>query len=551
MFRKLTLSLILTVSAFLIGKFSFATTYVYDGINPLPNPLDLNNGDSLFVATGTYTGSISGFASGAKITVSDMAIFSPTVFPNTNGNSALGTMYVYGTFSFSSPFLSNTGFKLNNYGVVSLDTVTMRGSGQIWTNNFGAVMNFSRGVLVNSTGGGNTFINYGTLNFSKTLEMTSNAQIYNYKNINVGGEFTVSGGTLENRGKLETTGLLNFNNGAAIILNYCGMSSLGGIRNTSNNFYNYSYLWARNDLGLGDITNSGTIYMVNWNFDNPTQAMIHGRNYTQSGSGTMTGNGWLYFYGTTSQTGGTTGTTGVTTDTLKMYDLSRSNFTTFYDPVQAGTVYPNAIYNAWGVPDSTMAYFVGCSVEIFLEVPLAINWNSFDVNLSNNIPVLNWSAEFTQGTVFEIQRSYDGRNFSYINALPYEVGQSEYEYLDRMINTRAPIVYYRVKSIEISGVEKYTQTRMVRFGNKPGSIYTAPNPFTNNFIINYKAAERETITIRMFNVSGQQLLLKNVTVSNGNNSINISEAAQLAKGIYVVQVNKGYNTISSMKIIKQ
>jgi len=439
---------------------------------------------------------------------------------------------------------------MNNYGVVSLDTVTMRGSGQIWTNNFGAVMNFSRGVLVNSTGGGNTFINYGTLNFSKTLEMTSNAQIYNYKTINVGGEFTVNGGTLENRGKLETTGLLNFNNGAATIRNYCGMSSLGGIRNTSDNFYNYSYLWAKNDLGQGDITNSGTIINLNWNLENSTQAMIHGRNFTQSSSGTLKGNGWLYFYGTTTQTGGVTGTAGSTTDTLKMYDISRVNTLVFYD-AQAPTVYPNAIYNAWGVPDSTRAYFVGCSVEIILEVPLAINWNSFVVNLSNDIPILSWSAEFAQVTDFEIQRSYDGWNFAPINALPYEPGQSAYEYKDRAVNTEVPIAYYRIKATEISGVEKYTHTRTVQFSQKPRGISTAPNPFTNNFIINYRAAERETITIRMFNVSGQQLLLKNVTVNKGNNNINITEAAERAKGIYIIQVSKGYNMISSRKVIKQ
>jgi hypothetical protein len=37
------------------------------------------------------------------------------------------------------------------------------------------------------------------------------------------------------------------------------------------------------------------------------------------------------------------------------------------------------------------------------------------------------------------------------------------------------------------------------------------------------------------------MLMKNVTVNDGNNIINIAEAAQLAKGVYVVQVNKGYN----------
>jgi hypothetical protein len=327
------------------------------------------------------------------------------------------------------------------------------------------------------------------------------------------------------------------------------MEASAGITNTSGNFYNYSYLRAINS----DIINSANIINVRViNVGAPlSRPMIEGRNYFHSGSATMTGPALLYFTGTTSITGGTIGVPGVTTDTIKMNDITRSQPTQILDVQSGGTIYPNVIYNAWGVPDPSYVYLFGCSLEILLQIPLAINWNSFFVNLSDNIPVLNWSAEFGSGTIFRVQRSYDGRNFSTIKDMDYKQGQSEYEYKDRLVNTLAPVVYYRIRANEISGVEKYTQTRTVRFNHKPGSVYTAPNPFTNNFIINYKAAEGETITIRMFNASGQQMLIKNVTVNNGNNTINITEAAQLAKGIYVIQVSKGYNMISSSKIIKQ
>ena len=549
MFRKLTVSLILTVCAFAVSKISFATTYVYDGINPLPNPLALNSGDSLFVATGTYTGNISSFPSGAKITVSDMAIFQPSNFPNTNGNSARGTMWVYGTFTYNTTFVSNTGFTLHNYGVVTIGNTTMRGNNQTWNNYYGATINFTSNVVMNGDFGNNNVLNsYGTVNASASFQMNSGSAFNNYKNFNVTGDFLANGGMLMNVGKLEVVGKIDLNSGVSTITNYCRMIASGGIDISNGNMINYSYLWARNDLGLGTIrVTSGSLTNVSiWS----STPMIHGRDLIHTG-GTITGKGYLYFYGSTTKTGGgITGAPGVTSDTLKMNDISRGSTTQFYD-AQTPTVYPNAIYDVWGVPDSTRVYNVACSIEIVLEVPLAINWNSFIVDLTDNIPVLNWSAEFGSGVVFEIQRSYDGRNFSAIKELPYETGQSEYEYKDRMVNTQAPIVYYRIKATEVSGIEKYTQTRTVKFSNKPGSIYTAPNPFTNNFVINYKAAEKETITIRMFNVSGQQMLVKNVTVNNGNNNINITEAAQLAKGIYVIQVSKGYNMISSGKIIKQ
>ena len=156
------------------------------------------------------------------------------------------------------------------------------------------------------------------------------------------------------------------------------------------------------------------------------------------------------------------------------------------------------------------------------------------------------------GTVFNIQRSYDGRNYNTIEYMPSENGRSEYNYDDHAVNTNAPIVYYRIKARELNGEEKYSLVRVVRFGNRPMvSMQTVPNPFVNNFIINYQAAERETITIRMFNVNGQQMLMKNIAVNDVNNNINITEAAHLTKGIYVIQVSKGHNIISSSKIIKQ
>jgi hypothetical protein len=326
------------------------------------------------------------------------------------------------------------------------------------------------------------------------------------------------------------------------------MIAKGGIENSSNNFYNYSYIWAKNDNGNGVITNTGRI--INFSIDGITTPMIHGRSLDNRGL--ITGKAFLYFYGTTSTSGGgITGVTGVTADTIKMYDVTRNNPPTIYDD-QTGIVNPNVIYNSWGIPDSARVYAIGCSVEILMQVPLAINWNYFYADLLDNIPELSWSAEYDRGTVFEIQRSYDGTRFTAIINLPGEIGQSAYEYRDRSVNNHAPVVYYRIKATELSGVEKYTQTRIVKFSNKQGAIiHLSPNPFTNNFIISYQAAEKEMLTILMFNINGQQQLTKNVSVNSGTNNINITEAAQLPKGIYIIQVTNGYKMISSGKLIKQ
>lgn len=540
MFRRLTLSLLLTICSFTICKFSFATTYVDNGTS---NSYTLNASDSLYIASGTYTGNIGGFASGAKITVADIATFQPTgmSYPNVHG-----TMYIYGTFIMNNAtFRTNTDFTIYNYGTVQINNQTrMDGSNQTWVNYWGATMNFVGDVLMNGDfGSNNTVINYETINCSGNFQMNSGSAVTNYKDLIVSGTFRVNGGTFQNEGKLDVTGNILMNNGASVIRNYCRMQATGGITNTSGNFYNYSYVWARNS----DIINTATITNIPV-YNNPP--MIHGRDYTHSGSGLMTGPAYLYFYGTTTMTGGTMGVSTVTTDTIKMYDITRTSPAQIFDVQSGGTRYPNVIYNAWGVPDSTRNYLLGCSIEIILESPLAINWKSFDVILSNDFPLLTWSAEFDRGTIFEIQRSYDGRNFNGIKSIPSEYGRSEYNYSDRLLNTQSTVVYYRIKAIELSGAEKYSPTRMVWLHGKRGYIIR-PNPFTNNFFISFQATEKEMITIRLIDVNGQLRLIKNVEVNNGRYDINITGAARLAKGMYMIQVSNACQIISSSKVIKQ
>ena len=547
MVRNFTLSVILSLCASLFCKYANAITYVDNGGNTNYN---LSSADSLFIASGIYTGTIQGFAAGARITISDLATFTPAGMPN----NANGTIYNYGIFAYTSSWTVNTSFTVNNYagGFMTFGNVTIRGNNQTWTNYAGGTIKFNNDVTMN--GGvnevNNIIINYDSIRINGTLQMNTGSAFTNYRDLNVGGNLRISGGIFINEGNLNVTGEIRLNNGASEIRNYCRLQATGGIVNTSGNFYNYSYVWATNS----DITNSANIInssIANGSVPAITTPMIHGRNFTQTG-GTISGPALLYFEGTTLVSGGTIGIPEVTTDTIKMNDITRASPLTIFDNQALNTVRPNVIYNSWGVPDPTRNYLLGCSIEVIMETPLPIKWNSFFINLSNKIPGLTWSAEFDRGTVFNIQRSYDGRTFNTIEYMPSENGRSEYNYNDLSVNTNSPIVYYRINAKELDGEEKYSPIRVVRYGNKPSvSMQTAPNPFANNFIINYKATQRETITIRMFDASGRQMLMKNVTVNNGNGNINITEAAQLAKGIYVIQVSRSEDIISSSKIIKK
>jgi hypothetical protein len=97
-----------------------------------------------------------------------------------------------------------------------------------------------------------------------------------------------------------------------------------------------------------------------------------------------------------------------------------------------------------------------------------------------------------------------------------------------------------------------SETRVIRFSNKQGvSVQTAPNPFTSQFSISYQSAEKGSLTIKVYSMTGQLQATKNVTVSKGFNSIAVTEAASLARGIYMIQLSSNNHLITSEKIVKQ
>jgi len=535
--RNSTLIILLSLLGSAFCKSSSATVYIDNGTATNYNLLA---GDSLYIASGTYTGNITGFATGAKIAVASGAVFQPTSIASPNMH---GTLYVYGTFKYTSAtqLKTNTDFTLHNYGTVWItSSVQMNGSNQVWNNYFNATIKMDADVDMTNN---NAINNQGFMTFGANLTMTGTTSITNKNTITVAGDYVNNGGTFINQGKFETTGSITFKNGQAMIYNYCRMISHGGITNTSGYVYNYSFMWAESSLGLGNIVNSGSIY-------NGPIARVQAVNFNNTG--TVTGAGYLYFTGYTTTTNiGTTGVIGITTDTIKIYDKTRANPLTIYDN-QLGIVNPNVVYKSFAAPDSLMAYIPGCAVEILAQVPLAIKWDYFFVTLSNDVPALTWSAEYDHGTIFEIQRSYNGINFSNIKNVNADNTKSSYNYNDNSVNAKASVVYYRIKATEPKGSLSYSETRTVKFSNTSGiTIQTAPNPFTSDFTVNYQATEQSTITIKVYNMSGQQQFAKNILVNSGFNSFTVTEAAKLVKGFYLVQISRDSKLISTEKIIKQ
>lgn len=504
-------------------------TYTNNGNNSNYN---LNSGDSLYISAGTFTGKINSFNQGAKITVAAGATFRPDKF-----NNPRGILVVYGTAKFNDDLKTNSNFTLINYGTVwATQEVELNGNSQVWTNNFGGQLKFDNGITINNN---NTITNRGTMTSNGTITLNSGASLTNTYSTTVTGNLVTNGSSFINEALFQTTGSITFNSGSSVD-NNCRMIAGTGFTNNSNSVNNDGLIWAKAANGNGNITNSGTI-------TNGATAKIKAVNFTNWG--TVKGKGYFYFTGSTTNTG-TVGVSGNTTDTLKIYDVSRSNNNNIFDQ-QWGTVRPNAVYRVFAAPD-TINNFAGCSVELLSNIPLPVKWNYFTVSVTASMPALNWSADQDPGTTFEVERSYDGISFTAIGNIPAKNNQSVYNYNDEQVSTQAVVVYYRIKAVEPDGNTKYSETRTVKFSNKAGvTIQAVPNPFTSQFNINYQTTEKATITIRVYGLNGQLQFTKNAAVNNGYNSIAVTETASLSKGMYLVQISHGNTMVATEKIMKQ
>ncbi len=520
----------LSVSSLFSQKASAQTTYVDNGSSTNYNLLP---GDSLSIKSGTYTGNITCWNAGAKISVEQNATFKPASL-----NNYVFKLTIRGTAVLPN-FSTLSGFSLENYGNTTVNgNAQMAQSAQTFNNYFGATITFNNDFAMNISGG--HFINQGDIVVKGNFSVNSAATFANRRSIVVDGNINVNGGTLSNLGRFYARGKMTFASNS-VFQNNCRAIADNGIEisNSSATVYNNGLLWSTVSKNNSYFTNSGT-------FISTANAYVKAANLTNWG--TIRGAGYLYF---TSNTigAGNIGTAGNTSDTLRVYDVTRSNPNTIFDSHNSN-VYPNVKYQVFSAPDTVNA-FGSCAPET-ATLPLAVKWNYFLVNLSNNVPVLEWSAQLDNSTNFEVQRSYDGSNFSTIAVVLSSDDTEKYQYADQQVNTQVKVVYYRIRAVEPSGYVKFSDVRSVRFANTTNTtVQVTPNPFTSQFSIGYTAAARENVQIRIISMSGQTMVTRSATMNAGFNSLTITEASSLTKGMYLVQIVSESRVVASEKLLKQ
>ena len=185
---------------------------------------------------------------------------------------------------------------------------------------------------------------------------------------------------------------------------------------------------------------------------------------------------------------------------------------------------------------------------------LPVKLTSFNASLAKDKVNLKWeTASEINVSHFELERSTDGVNFSQA-AMVFSYGAADmkanYNYSDNVASFQVPVVYYRLRSVDIDGKSELSETRIIRLSKGQAnsiSLLTYPNPVMNELRITVPNNWQNKQTVfELFNANGQIANRKATTGSNQTETINTSN---LAPGFYVVRVTCDGQT-AQQKIVK-
>ena len=188
-----------------------------------------------------------------------------------------------------------------------------------------------------------------------------------------------------------------------------------------------------------------------------------------------------------------------------------------------------------------------CDIEILvtrdattLVLPVKVtNFNGINQQWTNT---LSWEAENAQELdYFEIQRSEDAQTFDPIGLVRENDQQSlRYDFQDK--NAEVGINYYRIKAVDINGVESYSEVLGVLRENDGIEIRDVyPIPVKDNLFITFATAEAGKVSLKLIDLTGREVFHSERMVEKGNNQWNIP-SGNLAKGMYLLQLSQNGKT---------
>ena len=170
----------------------------------------------------------------------------------------------------------------------------------------------------------------------------------------------------------------------------------------------------------------------------------------------------------------------------------------------------------------------------------------------NEDAVLNWKTTDEINTLeFIVERSVNGSNYNSIGSLKAEntAGFHQYSFTDRkIISLGVPVVYYRLKQVDINGRFIYSRIVAISVDNKT-IVHFYPNPAHNEANLVITINKPEQVQWRIIDNAGRVVQQQQWKLARGSNYLLI-DVSQMKKGIYYLELS-GETINYSEQFIKQ
>jgi hypothetical protein len=167
---------------------------------------------------------------------------------------------------------------------------------------------------------------------------------------------------------------------------------------------------------------------------------------------------------------------------------------------------------------------------------------------------LNWRVTNNSSIqYFDLQRSIDGINFFTVSRIENnspKITDAEYSTSDVLKDLLAPNVFYRLKIVDMSGSFVFSRTiRLIIADNIKSYITIVPNPINNWAQLNINSSVNSLADIYVYNMNGEKIFTKHISVQQGGNNIDLSKVSQWPRGVYQVSIQLGNETFFKKIIV--
>ncbi|MDB5198966.1 MAG: hypothetical protein JWO92_929 [Chitinophagaceae bacterium] len=173
----------------------------------------------------------------------------------------------------------------------------------------------------------------------------------------------------------------------------------------------------------------------------------------------------------------------------------------------------------------------------------------FNTSLQQNKKVnITWATSMEINCkYFDVERSIDGNLFTTVATLPGNGTTSlvhTYAITDEITALTSPVVYYRLKQVDLDGKKNYSQISAVRLRKDNRQLIVSPNPFNTYININVEWTRNEAVMVKILNAQGKETVRKMVQFIKGTNFIRLDDLLKLQAGNYFIEIASAAEKLS-------